>query len=63
VTVKGCGCPRKKVFRSELDAKIALANIWRKDRPTARERRAYRCPNKPWLWHLTSYEGRGSGMR
>lgn len=59
MTVKGCGCPRKKEFRDQLAAKMALADIARKDRPTANEKRAYRCPNKKWIWHLTSYEGRG----
>ena len=62
MTVKGCGCPKRE-FRREIDAKIALANIARKDRPTANERRHYRCPKKRWIWHLTSYEGYGEGMR
>lgn len=59
MTIKGCGCPKKKVFKDEIAAKMALANIWHRDRATANEKRAYRCPHKPWLWHLTSYEGAG----
>ena len=58
MTKTGCGCTGKREFRDELSAKIALANIWRKDRPTAREKRVYRCPNKHWIWHLTSQEKR-----
>lgn len=53
-----CTC-KKRAFKDEIAAKLALADIWAKDRPTARERRAYRCPSKPWQWHLTSYEGGG----
>ncbi len=41
-------------FRTELDAKIALAAVLRRDKG---EKRIYRCPRCKG-WHLTSQEKR-----
>lgn len=43
----------KRRWRTRLDAKIALADINRRDRQQRREQRAYRCPICNG-WHLTS---------
>jgi hypothetical protein len=47
---KSCGKTR---YRDEIAAKLTLAQIRRKDRPTARERRIYRCPDCRGF-HITS---------
>ena len=46
---------RKRSFRDEVAAKLALATIARKDNTARRkqERRAYRC-ERCGTWHLTS---------
>lgn len=54
MTASGCGCAGKREFEDLLAAKMALADIHWKDRASAREKRAYRCPNKSWIYHLTS---------
>lgn len=48
---------RKRRYRDEIAAKLALATIQRKDkaRRSKSERRAYRCPLCGG-WHLTSRE-------
>lgn len=49
---KGCTCG-KRLYRDSLAAMVALADIQRRDRPEARERRAYKCPTTSG-YHLTS---------
>lgn len=48
------GCPSsKRRYRDEIAAKLALAELDRKDKAGHTERRAYRCPQCGG-WHLTS---------
>ena len=51
---------RKRKFRDEVAAKLALATIHRKDNANRadREQRAYRCPECRGAWHLTHQEKR-----
>jgi hypothetical protein len=48
---------RKTRYRDRIAAQLALATIHRKDRPQARETRAYQCPRCRG-WHLTSQNRR-----
>jgi hypothetical protein len=43
----------KRRYTTRRDAKIALADILRRDRKQRREQRIYRCPSCN-DWHLTS---------
>lgn len=50
---------RKRRYRTELDARTALAFIRVSDKPKRREKRIYPCPQCEGFWHLSSQERRG----
>lgn len=57
IRVDFCRRARKVAFKTELDAKMALADRVYRDKG---ERRAYKCKFGP-HWHLTSEEKRAPG--
>lgn len=50
----------KRKYRDRIAALLALADIGQIDRASARERRAYPCPDCGY-WHLTSRKRKRTG--
>jgi len=53
---------QKRKYRSDIDAKIALAKLQCEDKEGHNEVRAYRCPDCG-RWHLTKKKIRGGRNR